>query len=263
MKPDKAEVLILNLGSDNYTLPGFIKNMKKLKVLILTNYSFHRSQLQSFELLGSLSNLRRIRLQRVCVPPLCKLRNLRKLSLYMCNTSQAFGSGTITKDALPNLVDMSIDYCKDLVKLPAGFCEITSLEKLSISNCHKFSALPQDIGKLENLQVLRLNSCTDLEDIPDSIRRLQKLSLLDISNCISLRGLPENIGELKNLSKLYMMGCSTLSEWPTSVYKLEKLEKVICNEEMANLWVNFDTTPGPSIEVAKVDSNLYWLVGAR
>ncbi|KAF7828758.1 putative disease resistance protein [Senna tora] len=264
MKPDKAEVLVLNLWSNNYILPGFIKSMKKLKVLILTNYSFHPSQLDSFELLGSLSNLKRIRLQRVCVPSLCKLKNLRKLSLYMCYTSQAFGGGTINiKDALPNLVDMSIDYCNDLVALPTGFCEITTLEKLSITNCHKFSALPQDIGNMENLRVLRLNSCTDLLDIPDSIRGLQMLSLLDISYCISLGRLPKDIGELRNLSKLYMMGCSSLSEFPDCT-KLEKLEKLICDEEIATLCkAYFDPTGSRSIiEVAKVDHDLTWLVGS-
>lgn len=240
--------------------------MRKLKVVILTNYSFHPSQLHKFELLGSLSNLKRIRLQKVCVPSLCKLKNLRKLSLYMCNTSQAFGSDTCSiKEALPNLVDMNIDYCKDLVALPAGFCDIIPLEKLSITNCHRFSALPQDIGNLVNLRVLRLNSCTDLADLPDSIKRIQKLSLLDISYCISLRKLPEDIGELSNLSKLYMMGCSRLSDLPTSVTKLEQLQKVICDEETVLLWKEHfnPIAPRPSIEVAKVDNNLDWLIGVR
>lgn len=185
----------------------------------------------------------------------------------MCNMSQAFRSSTGTKDALPNLVDMSIDYCKDLKALPVGFCDITSLEKLSITNCHSFSSLPQDIGKLENLQVLRLNNCTDLVDIPDSVTMLQNLSLLDISYCINLRRLPKDIGELSNLAKLYMMGCSKLSELPTSVTKLEKLGKVICDEEIAiGLREYLDHTAlRPTIEMTKDDNNfnLNWLHGAR
>ncbi|KAK4262266.1 hypothetical protein QN277_027848 [Acacia crassicarpa] len=265
MKPARAEVLVLNIGGNDYSLPDFIKYMRKLKVLILINYSFHPSQIHSFELLGSLPNLKRIRLQRVSVPSLCKLKNLRKLFLYMCDTSQAFKSNTSIKDALPNLVDMSIDYCKDLKALPVGFCDITSLGKLSITNCHNFSGLPHDLGNLENLQVLRLNNCTDLVDIPVSVKMLQKLSLLDMSYCIKLFRLPEEVGELSNLSKLYMAGCSRLSELPTSVTKLVKLRKVICDEEIGILLREyFDHAANtPSIEMTKDDNNfnLNWLFG--
>ncbi|XP_028779387.1 probable disease resistance protein At5g66900 [Neltuma alba] len=265
MKPYRAEALVLNIGGNDYTLPGFIRYMRKLKVLILINYSFHPSQLHGFELLGSLSNLKRIRLQRVSVPSLCKFKNLRKLSLYMCSTSQAFRSDASIRDALPNLVDMSIDYCKDFKTLPVGFCDITCLEKLSITNCHSFCGLPHDIGKLGKLQVLRLNNCTDLVDIPDSIKMLQELSLLDMSYCISLRRLPADIGGLSNLSKLYMMGCSRLSELPASVTLLKKLRKVICDEEIAISWgEHFDPSAlAPSIETTRNDNhfNLNWLFG--
>ncbi|KAK2426584.1 putative disease resistance protein [Trifolium repens] len=83
----------------------------------------------------------------------------------MCNTRNAFESCSIEISyALSNLVELSIDYCNDLIKLPDRFCNITILKKLSITNCHKLSAIPQDIGKLENLEVPRLCSCSDLGD---------------------------------------------------------------------------------------------------
>ncbi|AES94770.1 disease resistance protein (CC-NBS-LRR class) family protein [Medicago truncatula] len=69
--------------------------MSKLKVLIVTNYGFHRSEFTKFELLGSLSNLKIIRLEKVSVPCLCKLKNLRKLTLHMCNTRNAFENCSI------------------------------------------------------------------------------------------------------------------------------------------------------------------------
>ncbi|KAG4993455.1 hypothetical protein JHK84_030416 [Glycine max] len=239
MKPFNTEVLILNLQSSQYTLPRFTKKMKKLKVLIVTNYGFDRSEIKKFELLGSLSNLKRIRLEKVSVPSLCILKNLQKLSLRMCNTRQAFENCSIQiSNAMPNLVEMSIDYCKDLITLPDALCKITPLKKLSITNCHNLSVLPQDIGKLENLEVLRLCSCSDLVEMPNSVKGLNKLSCLDISDCVSLTKLPDDIGELKKLKKLVM-------------------------KETATLWENFRAFPNLKIEIFRGEIDLKWLHGVH
>ena len=274
MQPDKAEVLILNLRSEQYSLPDFTNKMSKLKVLIVTNYGFHRSELTRFELLGSLLNLKRIRLEKVSVPCLCILKNLRKLSLHMCSTNNTFESCSIQiSDAMPNLVELSIDYCNDLIKLPDGFCKITTLKKLSITNCHKFSAMPHDIGKLVNLEVLRLCSCSDLKEMPESVADLNKLRCLDISDCVTLHKLPNNIGDLQKLEKLYMKGCSNLSELPYSVINFGNVKHemhVICDEEGAALWEEgaalweqYPNIPNLKIDVPKVESNLNWLHGTR
>ncbi|XP_054822979.1 probable disease resistance protein At5g66900 [Prosopis cineraria] len=262
VEPDEAKVLILNLESSNYTIPRFVKKMRKLNVLVVTNYGFHISKLNKFELLGSLSDLKRIRLENISVPCLCKLMNLRKLSLHMCSTKQAFESCPMDISvALPNLVELNIDYCKDLVKLPAEICKIKPLKKVSITNCHKFSELPEEIGNLENLEVLRLSSCSNLEEMPGSIKRLHKLSHLDISDCISLKQLPEDFGFLCNLERLYMRGCSRC-ELPVSAVNLLSLAIVICDEETAASWEPFQPQlPNLTIEQLKADINLDWLQG--
>ncbi|CAL9026835.1 unnamed protein product, partial [Prunus brigantina] len=64
----------------------------------------------------------------------------------MCSISQAFGKGFIQiLDALPNLAEMLIDYCHDLVQLPAELCDLIRLKELSITNCHNLSTLPEKI----------------------------------------------------------------------------------------------------------------------
>jgi Leucine-rich repeat (LRR) protein len=237
-----------------------MEKMSMLKVLIITNYTFHPSELSNFELLDSLHNLKRIRLERISVPSFGTLKNLKKLSLYMCNTRLAFEKGSILiSDAFPNLEELNIDYCKDLVALPTGICDIAPLKKLSVTNCHKLSSLPQDIGKLENLELLRLSSCTDLEVIPDSIGKLSNLTVLDISNCISLSSLPEEFGNLCNLRNLYMAGCASC-ELPFSVVNLTNLKVITCDEETAASWEAFQPMlPNMKIEVPHVDVNLNWL----
>ncbi|BAT75554.1 hypothetical protein LR48_Vigan727s002400 [Vigna angularis] len=261
IQPSQAEVLILNLQTKKYTFPEFMEKMIKLKVLIVTNYGFHHSELDNFQLLGSVSNLKRIRLERVSVPHLSALKNLKKLSLYMCsNISQVFENGTIlVSDSFPSLLDLNIDYCKDMVRLPNGICDISSLKKLSITNCHKLCSLPQEIGQLLNLELLNLSTCTDLEEIPDSIQNLSKLRLLNISNCISLSNLPEDIGNLCNLRNLNMTSCARC-ELPYSITNLENLKVVVCDEETAASWEAFEALlPNLKVEVPQVDVNLNWL----
>lgn len=260
VKVEQVEVLILNLHTDKFTLPECIKKMTKLKVLIITNYKgFHCAKLDNFEFLGCLPNLRKIRLHQVSVPSLCKLISLQKLSLYFCEMRQAFQSDTVSiSEVLPNLEELCVDYCKDLVTLPYGLCDISSLKKLSITRCIAFRMLPQEIGNLENLKVLRLSSCAELEEIPASIGKLSELHFLDISGCASLHNLPEEIVNLHNLKELHMTGFSS-DTLPESVTKLVNLEHLICDQETAACWEHFKPSLSElKIEVAKV--NLFIIV---
>ncbi|EEF40016.1 leucine-rich repeat-containing protein, putative [Ricinus communis] len=259
MEAPEVKVLVLNFQSKNYTLPFFMSGMEKLKVLVVANYGFSPAELSNFQLLGSLFNLKRIRLEKISIPSFfltsVQLEKLEKISLVMCNIGQAFCNSAIW---MPNLMEINIDYCNDLVELPDGLCDLIRLKRLSITNCHKLSALPEEIGKLVNLELLRLNSCIELLELPESIGELHNLSILDISDCLSITKLPEQISELSNLRKLYMIDCSSC-ELPLSVMNLVHLKEVIGDEETANSWKDFSSfLPNLVIKVHK-DINLNWL----
>ncbi|XP_065634596.1 probable disease resistance protein At5g66900 [Quercus suber] len=264
-----VEVLVLNFQSKNYSLPEFVGKMDKLKAVIIINYGFFQAELINFQLLKSLSNLKRIRLEKVSIPSLFKapiwLRSLKKLSSFMCSFGQDFGNSTMkVKDALPNLMEINIDYCNDLVELPAWLCDVILLKKLSISNCHHLSGLPEGIGMLVNLEVLGLRSCTELSKLPDSIKSLQKLRILDISDCLGIRNLPKDIGELCNLKELHMKGYLNLNlrnGLPQSTVKLEQLTLVICDdEERAKLWEPFkEVLINLEVRIVKKEISLSWL----
>ncbi|KAG6768056.1 hypothetical protein POTOM_026953 [Populus tomentosa] len=265
----EVEVLVLNVRSKNHTLPEFIKKMEKLKVLMVKNYGFFPTELHNFLLLGSATNLKRIRLEHVSIPPFAftsvKLEILQKLTLYMCNISQAFSTSTILlSEALPNIMEINIEYSNDLIQLPVGICLLTKLKKLSIINCHKLVALPKEIGKLVNLEDLRLGSCIELLELPNTIGGLCNLSVLDISECLEIERLPEEIGELQNLRQLLMMGCSSNCELPQSIVNLEHLEEVVCDEEAAILWkpIMF-VCENLRVKVQKEEVNLNWLYNHR
>ena len=240
--------------------------MVRLKVIIVTNYGFFHAELNNFQLLKSLPNLKRIRLEKISIPSFCNtpvpLRSLKKISLFMCNIGQAFGNSTTqVSHSLPNLMEINIDYCNDLLELPAWLCEVLYLRKLSISNCHKLFALPEGIGELVNLEVLRLRSCTELSKLPESIRSLHKLSLLDMSDCLGIIKLPKHIGDLHNLKELHMIGCLRLhNQLPLSTMELKQLKLVVCDEERAKLWEPVkEFRSNLKVMVIKEDINLNWL----
>lgn len=245
MEAPEVEILILNFRSRSYTLPQFMDKMNQLKVLLVTNYGFWPAELNNYQLCGHLSNLRRIRLERVKISSLYTsllgMMNLRKISLTMCEIGKAFESATTEiPRALPSLVEIEIDYCDDLVKFPVKLCNIASLKMLSITHCGELVELPEEIGMLTNLEVLRLNSCRKLVELPESIANCQKLISLDISDCVYLSKMPVRMGELCGLKRLYMRGCHGLSELPPSVKDLRQLQEVICDEETGNLWKPYE-----------------------
>ncbi|CAB4287485.1 unnamed protein product [Prunus armeniaca] len=264
MQVPDVEVLVLNFQTNNYALPESVENMDKLKALIVTNSGFLPAELSNFQLLSSLSNLKRIRLERISILSITKnpieLKSLQKISLFMCNIGQAFSNCSIPiSSAFPNLEEINIDYCDDLVELPADLCDLIQLKKLSVTNCHKLSALPEEIGKLVNLEVLRLRCCTDLVKLPGSMEYLTRLHFLDIYKCFSIKELPEKIGELSGLETINMGQCSRLQELPVSVLNLGKLQEVICDEETEILWGEMFKSRLTRISVVKEDFNLHWL----
>ncbi|KAH7514768.1 hypothetical protein FEM48_Zijuj11G0125500 [Ziziphus jujuba var. spinosa] len=266
MQLPEAEVLVLNFRTRDYALPKFVKTMDKLKVIILTNYSYFPAELSNFQFLGHLTNLKRLRMERISIPSLITktsipLKNLQKISLYMCNVGESFSNSNVQISYLfPNLREMNIDFCNDLLELPIGLCDIIHLRKLSITYCPKLSSIPKEIGKLVNLEVLRLRSCISLIELPDSIRNLPKLKFLDISDCISIENLPEHMGELSSLRKLNMNHCSRLQELPKSVLELEKLKDLICDEEVKEMWEPFlPFLTNIVLRFPKEDINLNWL----
>ncbi|KAF8012523.1 hypothetical protein BT93_I0626 [Corymbia citriodora subsp. variegata] len=136
---------------------------------------------------------------------------------------------------------------------------IKPLRKLSITNCHNFSALPEQIGQLTSLDVVQLNSCTALSWLPDSIKSLHNVRLLDISECLNLNALLDQISQMINLNRINMRGCLKLSSLPRSIVKLN-LRKVICQKEKADLWgILKDTLPSLDITLFEEEPSLDWL----
>ncbi|KAJ8546131.1 hypothetical protein K7X08_018714 [Anisodus acutangulus] len=236
----KVEVLVLNFETRTYNLPPFIEKMSQLKTLIVTNNGFFPAKLNNFQFC-SLLNLKRINLERISVTSIftasLQLPNLLKISLIMCEIGEAFKSSVANMPYMwPKLVEMNIEYCNDLIEVPAEICDLVDLKRLSICYCHELVALPEELGRLTNLEVLRLHSCTNLAELPESIVKLNKLGFLDVYDCVGMDCLPMQMDQLCSLRTVCMGSRLGFTELPNSVLKLVKLEDVVCDEETASLW---------------------------
>lgn len=264
MEFPKAEILILNFSSDKYVLPPFITKMKRLRVLVIINNGMSPAVLQDFSIFANLSKLRSLWLERVHVPELSNttvtLKNLNKMSLILCKINNSFDqTGVNVAGIFPNLGDLTIDHCDDLVALPSSICGMTSLNSLSITNCPRLGALPKNLSKLQGLELLRLYACPELKALPVEICELPRLKYLDISQCVSLSCLPEEIGKLKKLEKIDMRECC-FSDRPSSAISLESLRHVICDTDVAFMWDEVKkAVPGLKIEAAEKCFSLDWL----
>ncbi|CAN6449431.1 unnamed protein product [Victoria cruziana] len=265
MKLPNTEAMILNFMSKSYHLPPFLEIMDNLKVLIVANRSLSRAYLSGLPKSGSLKNLRRIRIEKILLSSLSAIKvplpALKKLSLFFCEVDAAdCHSGLDGADMFPELTELEIEYCSNLIRLPSGLCKLSKLQKLTLSKCPDLVELPEKIGDLSNLEVLSLHACTALEDLPDSLCRLKGLRFFDVSHCANVSGFPDKLGDLTSLRKIDMRWCLQVMELPLSVKQMEGLREVVCDDRMVGLWEPFKfMLPAMELHVVKEEVNLNFL----
>lgn len=122
-----------------------------------------------------------------------------------------------------------------LISLPDRIWDLTSLQRLDLSDCTRLKSLPVSCRRLSNLEQLimckcgvadlstmqlgqfatpsraDLHYCTSLGSFPDSFGCLHNLQMLDLDICILMTSLPNSFGNLSCLRVLKMRGCSGLT----------------------------------------------------
>uniref|UniRef100_J3N6T3 NB-ARC domain-containing protein n=1 Tax=Oryza brachyantha TaxID=4533 RepID=J3N6T3_ORYBR len=104
---------------------------------------------------------------------------------------------------------------------------LTSLKKLSLSDCEAMTTLPHSMEDLTSLEELTIVSCPDLIDFPEGMGRLTSLNKLEIRHCESIKSLPNGIENLTRLAYIRIIGCPELQHW----YELEGNKKKLANVE--------------------------------
>ena len=102
---------------------------------------------------------------------------------------------------------------------------MSSLQRLSLTNCERLAKLPNSLSQLKSLYQMRLEGCLKITKIP-----LPSLEELEIKGCSKLIKLPDNIEQHQDcLRVLKLHGCSALSELLPMFGKLPSPEVVVLN----------------------------------
>ncbi|XP_057873875.2 probable disease resistance protein At4g33300 [Cryptomeria japonica] len=279
----ETDALLLFFTSTEYFLPPFLKSMKNMKFLMISNCGNNKATMKGLSVLSSLTQLKSVWLEGLISPLGGKqsievLESIEKLSLSLCI---GFNGGKQSIEVLENieklslslyigfkniptftrLQDLILDRNNNLEELPLGICNIPSILSLSITNCHQLQNLPYDFGNMSNLRMLRLSTLPCLKQIPASIGKLEQLEYLDISLCEGLKELPKEIGQLKKLRELDVRECSHLITLPWNVCELSSPKLVTCDETIGKQWLQAKNTSIADlrVEIVEAQFSLDWL----
>ncbi|KAM1797910.1 hypothetical protein ACFX12_032039 [Malus domestica] len=146
---------------------------------------------------------------------------------------------------VPNLVELALGHCKNLVEIHPSITVLKRLKLLNLNGCDSIKSLPSEV-EMDSLESLYLNGClnvkkipefgeqmknlsklhlggTAIEKMPSSIEHLVGLKDLNLFNCKNLLDLPRAICNLKSLRRLCMGQCSKIDKLPGDMDHLETL----------------------------------------
>ncbi|KAI3808583.1 hypothetical protein L1987_24537 [Smallanthus sonchifolius] len=165
-----VEVLILNIRSENYTLPEFIKRMSQLKIgdalnsgTIASPYMPENLKDREFDLCYDLKEL---------PAGLCSYVHLQKLIITNSQELDALPKDLGNRE---NLEILRLHCCTKLKELRESIIRLGKLSLFDISDCSSITALPKQIDELSSLRFIDISGCEGLEMLPMSLTRLKKL----------------------------------------------------------------------------------------
>ena len=122
------------------------------------------------------------------------------------------------------LTFLTLDDCKNLVRLPSTICGLNSLD-FYLCGCSNFDNLSEDLGNLIGLKELDFSG-TAIKESPSSIECLTALTVLTLGDCKNLVRLPSTICGLNSLESLYLRGCSNFDNLPEDLGNLKGLKEL-------------------------------------
>ncbi|KAI7745195.1 hypothetical protein M8C21_024416 [Ambrosia artemisiifolia] len=119
------------------------------------------------------------------------------------------------------LVSMNLGHCRNLIKTP-DFTTTPNLEELVLDSCENLIEVHPSVGTLTSLVVLNLRNCKRLVS-PPMCTGLTSLQILNISGCKKLDEFPEDLGKLKALVELHA-DRTCIKQLPYSILCLGNLQ---------------------------------------
>ncbi|KAM5548957.1 disease resistance protein RUN1-like [Rosa sericea] len=146
-----------------------------------------------------------------------KMQNLISMDLSWCGLTKI-----PNLSGLPNLVDLILKWCLNLVEVHPSVGFLDKLVKLDLEGCQFLTVLPGRIN-LKSLETLSLQYCHRLENFPEILGEMKSLKCLDLAET-AINALPSSIRYLINLERLNLRACGNLTDVPCSIFELQHLQ---------------------------------------
>ena len=185
--PIFPSITSLSIRESNAMLIKSVMNLTSLSSLQIGG--MHESTLLPDGLLQNLTAMKRFKLNYCTglesLPGLQYLHSLRELDIRSCTNILSFPINGLR--GLSSLQTLSIQNCHKFCSLSEGIQYLTSLEGLYIGGCPELVSLPKQIGCLTSLSSLGIYDCNNLMSIPDELQNLTALKTLRIGRCPHLQ----------------------------------------------------------------------------
>ncbi|KAK3440922.1 hypothetical protein EUGRSUZ_B01177 [Eucalyptus grandis] len=190
-----------------------ISDCKKLKAVTLTPSDQSSTSTASFVSLSKLTIRGCEILEAMPLTP-----HLEELTLIQCNGAVLINHMMFGLNKLKRLFLWRAKFpgC-----LPEGFQSLTSLESLTIEECHQLTSLSQSMRHLSSLEGLFIRECNELDiskdesgNILDFHGCLPSLRFVYIEDLPKLTSLPQWLLQARNLERLNIWRCGNLKDIP-------------------------------------------------
>jgi Leucine-rich repeat (LRR) protein len=126
--------------------------------------------------------------------------------------------------SIPNLNELDLCYCKNLVKVHHSIGSHDKLVGLNLEGCINLRSFPKSL-KMRSLKFLNLNSCKRLKKFPEI--KCQMECLEDITFCgAGIKELPSSIGCLVGVKTFGLNSYTNLMTLSDNSHKLRHLDEV-------------------------------------
>ncbi|KAF3947498.1 hypothetical protein CMV_026376 [Castanea mollissima] len=145
-----------------------------------------------------------------------RLENLTDVNLCGCEFITK-----LPKLWAPNLENLNLSFCQNLVEIDEYFGSLEKLEFWDLDYCRNLQILPSQL-RLKSLRSFYLHGCSRLEKLPNFHPEMECLKALVLSES-GIREVPSSIEHLTKLEELRLDDCKNLRDLPDSIYKLQQL----------------------------------------
>jgi Leucine-rich repeat (LRR) protein len=128
----------------------------------------------------------------------------------------------------PNLEDLNLDNCTNLVEVHHSVGFLDKLAYLNLSGCSNLKSFPKSL-KLRSLEELDLQGCSSLQNFPEIECKMECLTSIRL-DYTAIKELPSSIGYLTGLHHLHLEGCKNLMNLPCSIFQLQHLKTLLLTD---------------------------------